>query len=63
MGNLLFSGLEDISTTGLTELERLNDNKTKSIIYNLFTAYPTMRKIINKNPSYKLSKCSSQTLD
>ena len=49
MGNRLFSGLEDVSTTGLTELERSNDNETKSIIYNLFTAYPTMRKIINKS--------------
>ena len=36
MGNLLFSGLEDIYITGLTELERLNDNKTKSIMHNLF---------------------------
>ena len=29
MGNVLFSGLEEMSTTGLTGLERLNNNKRK----------------------------------
>ena len=29
MGNVLFSGREEMSTTGLTGLERLNNNKRK----------------------------------
>ena len=36
MGNVLFSGLEDMSTTGLTGLERLNNDKRKCIMHNLF---------------------------
>ena len=30
MGNVLFSGLEEMLTTGLTGLERLNNNNKKN---------------------------------
>ena len=33
MGNLLFSGLEKMFTTGLTGLERLNNNNKKNSLY------------------------------
>ena len=36
MGNVLFSGVEEMSTTGLSGLERLNNDKRKFIIHNLF---------------------------
>ena len=36
MGNLLFSGLEKMYTTGLTGLERLNNNNNKFNIQSLY---------------------------
>ena len=36
MGNLLFSGLEKMFTTGLTGLERLNNNNKKINIQSLY---------------------------
>ena len=36
MGNVLFSGREEMSTTGLNGLERLNNDKIKCIMHNLF---------------------------